>query len=85
VQAAFVGGLSDVPNAGGAGWKGLVVDAFLLSLYAWMAVRLAHRFRMARTSPAPADPVDGEGHLTESLTQDSSRIDTSAKLSGFPS
>jgi membrane protease YdiL (CAAX protease family) len=85
VQAAFVGGLSDVPNAGGAGWKGLVVDAFLLSLYAWMVVRLAHRFRMARTSPAPADPVDGEGHLTESLTQDSSRIDTSAKLSGFPS
>lgn len=85
VQAAFVGGLSDVPNAGGSGWEGLVVDAFLLSLYAWMVVRLARRFRIARTSPAPADPVDGEGHRTESLTQDSSRIDTSAKLSGLPS
>jgi len=58
--------------------------AFAAGGTALMLRRTSHDIHIVG-GPAPADPVDGEGHRTQSLTHDSSRIDTSAKLSGVPS
>ncbi|MER5178880.1 CPBP family intramembrane glutamic endopeptidase [Streptomyces sp. NPDC002896] len=53
LSAAFVGGLSDDGSAGIAAspWPMLAAGAVVWPLYGWVILRLASRFRIARTAP----------------------------------
>ncbi|MGP4089998.1 lysostaphin resistance A-like protein [Streptomyces sp. KR55] len=54
LSATVVDGLSDTTtNAGDAPWALLAAEAIVLPLYAWVVLRLSHRFRIARTAPEP--------------------------------
>ncbi|OAH16437.1 CPBP family intramembrane glutamic endopeptidase [Streptomyces jeddahensis] len=51
--ATFVGGLSDSGSAAGSPWPVLAAGAIMWPLYGWVILRLATRFRIARTAPEP--------------------------------
>ncbi|MER5220435.1 CPBP family intramembrane glutamic endopeptidase [Streptomyces flaveus] len=53
-SAAVVGGLNSTSViAADAFWELLAAEAIVLPLYAWVVLRLSHRFRIARTTPEP--------------------------------